>query len=121
MVLEFLEAQPYFRGRNPALLKSVTSCLCLQPQGSVVCSCRASRWHGDSSSTHNPLMWCIGCPPPGVGSSSGLCEKRPERLGRCLPASQGQPTTRGQRAADPCLKTDWPLSPEPSPPGLQDS
>lgn len=69
-----------------------------------MCSCRGLRWHEDSGSTRGPLRGGIGCPCPGPGSKGGLCGERPERLGGHLPASQGQPTTRGQRAADPLLR-----------------
>lgn len=67
----------------------------------MIGSCRLSRWHGDSSSTHGPLMWCIGCPCSGVGRRGGLFEKRPELLSRRLTPNRGQPTTCGQRAVDP--------------------
>lgn len=82
----------------------MSGCLFLKPQGTVMCSCRGSRWHGDSSSTHGPLKWCIVCQRPGVGNSGGLWEKKPKQLGGHLPDSQSQPTICQQRAADFLLR-----------------
>lgn len=80
--------------------------------GSVMCSCRVSKGLGDSSSLHGPLRW-------GWMSVSRCCQQGwPKQQGGCLPASQGEPIPCGQRAVP---FYDRPLSPEPSPVGLQDS
>lgn len=71
--------------------------LSLSPStGSVVCSYRGFRGHGDPSRLHGHLRWGFRCLCPGAVSRGGPCEKRQQ--GGCLPSSQGEPLPCGQRA-----------------------
>lgn len=96
------------------MLKPVISCL--QSWGRVMCSCGSLSWHGDPSSTRGTLRWCIGCMSRYWQLGWPLWEEA--RPTGWAPASQPRSahhmwTETGWSSS----KRNWPLCPEPSPPG----
>lgn len=118
ILLEFNRAQSYLKGRNSALLKPVISCF--QSWGRVKCSCRSLCWHGDPSSTHGPLRWCIGC--VSRGWQLGWPQWEEAKPAGWAPASQPRSTHHTwTKSCWSASKRSWPFSPKLSPPGTQDS
>lgn len=88
--------------------------LSLSPStGSVVCSCRGFRGHGDPSSLHGPLRWGFACLCPGAVSRGGPV-RRGSGAGVCHPAKVNPSHVDREQFLS---MTDRPLSSKPSPPG----